>query len=183
MPRRNAIALAAFLVVAAVALRVLRHFGLVDLPPNVAPIAAVALFGACMLPRRLALLLPLGAMLTSDLIIGVYHPGIMASVYGSFLLTVAIGWRLRGRRNPLAVYIASLASSTTFFLLTNAAVWAFGTLYPKTAGGLASAYVAGMPFFRNTLLGDLGFVSVLFGAYELVWLIARRTAPAANHPR
>ena len=41
-------------------------------------------------------------------------------------------------------------------------------MYPKTAEGLFQAYVAGIPFFQNTLMGDLFFSAVLFGGFALL---------------
>jgi len=68
----------------------------------------------------------------------------------------------------------SLVGSTIFFLLTNAAVWGFGGYYPRTGAGLMSAYVAGLPFFRNTVIGDLGFAAVFFGLVALFVLVSKR---------
>lgn len=165
---------ALFLILAAATTRVLRHLGFIDLPPNVAPIAALALFGGTYLPRRLAFVLPLAAMLVSDALIGFYHPAIMASVYGSFMVSGALGVWLRTRKNLGTVIAATLAGSVVFYLVTNAAVWAFGSLYFHSAPGLLQAYVAGLPFFRNTVLGDLGFVGSMFGAYEFFVLFLRK---------
>jgi hypothetical protein len=52
-------------------------------------------------------------------------------------------------------------------LLSNFGVWAAGTMYPKTIEGLMACYVAGIPFLKGTLLGDLFYSGVLFGAFAL----------------
>lgn len=175
MPRRL-IAFAGFLVVAAAAIRVLRHTGLIDLPPNVAPVAALAMFSGAYLPRRLAFVVPISVMLASDLIIGFYDPAVMLSVYVGFFLSGAIGLAIRGRRRIGPIVFGSLAGSAIFFLLTNAAVWMFDShqLYPRTLDGLAASYLAGLPFFRNTVFGDLGFVGLLFGLQALAFALDRR---------
>lgn len=169
---------AIFLVLAAAASRLLRHFGFINLPPNVAPIAALALFGAAYLPRRIAVLLPFAAMLVSDVMIGFYSPAIMATVYLSFAACVVIGFWLRRSMSALRIAAASLTGSVLFFLTTNAAVWLFGTMYPKTLGGLGAAYLAGLPFFRNTVIGDLAFCGLMFGAYGLARHALRVRVPA-----
>jgi hypothetical protein len=76
---------------------------------------------------------------------------------------------------------ASLAASVLFFVVTNFAVWAMGSMYPKSAGGLLACYVAAIPFFGNTLLGDAFFTAVLFGGLALAeWRIpAVRAEPRA----
>jgi hypothetical protein len=43
-----------------------------------------------------------------------------------------------------------------------------GMMYPKTGSGLVACYAAGLPFFWNTLAGDLFYVAVLFGIYEFI---------------
>jgi len=51
----------------------------------------------------------------------------------------------------------------SFFLISNFAVWAVWSMYPKTASGLAMSYVAGLPFFRNAVVSDLFFAAMFFG--------------------
>lgn len=148
------------LVLLGFAARLLPH------PANFAPISAIALFGALYLPKRLAVIVPLAAVVASDLIIGFYSLPIMASVYGSFVLTSLIGLLIRNRRTFGTVVLATLSSSVLFFLITNAAVWAFGTMYPHTGAGLIQSYVMAIPFFRNSLLGDLFYTAVLIGGFE-----------------
>lgn len=149
------------MILAAAASRVIPH------PPNVASIAAVALFGGAYLPnKRLALIVPLAALFLSDLILGFYRH--MEIVYGSFLLVVCLGFWLQTKRSALRIAAAALASSVIFFVITNFGVWAVGSLYPKTAGGLLACYVAAIPFFQNTLVGDALYTAVLFGGFALV---------------
>ena len=152
-------------------------------PANFAPIAAMALFGGVMLGNRYALLIPLVALVVGDLFIGFYSWKIMLAVYGSVMLVGLIGMFLRGRvgarlitpvRKVLLVGGGSLLGSVVFFLVTNAAVWAFGTMYPKTLAGLLQSYTMGLPFFRGTVLGDLFYTGVFFGVYALVMYYVRR---------
>ena len=148
-------------------LRLLPH------PPNFSPIAAMALFSGAFLPRRgLAFVAPIGAMLVSDAVLG-FHGG-MPVVYASVALVVAIGWLLSTRRTAGRIALAAVASSVLFYLVTNFGVWAFGTMYPKTAEGLVACYLAAIPFFQNSLAGDLFFTALLFGGFAL----AERSVPA-----
>jgi len=149
-------------------------------PANFAPIAAIGLFSGCYLKKKWALLLPIGAMLISDYFIGFYSWKIMASVYLSFALIGLIGIAVKKHKNVYTVIGSSLGASVLFYLVTNFAVWAFGSMYAPNFAGLIQCYVAAIPFFRNTLMGDLFYVSVLFGSYELVSLwVQQRAAKTA----
>jgi len=149
-------------MVFAIAARFLPH------PPNFAPIAAIALFGVCFLPKRLALILPLLAMLISDFFIGFYHWPVMLAVYSSFLLVGLWGFWLKKRLKWHNTIFSAFLAGLVFFLITNFAVWVFTPWYSKTIAGLTQCFIMALPFFKNTLLGNLFYVSSLFGAYQLV---------------
>jgi hypothetical protein len=139
---------------------------LIPHPPNFTAIGAMALFGGAYFSKKsLAYAVPLIAMFFSDIIIG-FHPG-MYAVYLSFILIVMIGTSLRNKKKAGNIFLASVSASVLFFIITNFALWLTGSLYPKTAVGLAACFTAAIPFFHYTLLGDLLFVGVLFGAFEL----------------
>jgi hypothetical protein len=156
---RLAALLSAILVAAA--LRLLPH------PPNFTPIGAMALFGGAYLGRRgLAFVAPLAAMLLSDAILG-FHSG-MLFVYASVALIVLIGWFVGQRISPLRVGTAALASSVLFFVITNFGTWLLSGMYPLTVSGLAACYVAAIPFFQNTVAGDLVYSALLFGGFAVL---------------
>lgn len=135
--------------------------------PNFTPIGALALFvGAYAVSKHWWLsLLPLAAMFVSDLLIGFYDAGVMATVYGSFLVYVFIGRVTGSHIRPANVLFAGMGGAVLFYLATNFAVWAFSSLYPHTLQGLLLSYTLALPFFRYTLLGDIFFSGVFFGAY------------------
>jgi hypothetical protein len=148
------------MILGAAAFRVLPH------PPNFSPIAALALFGGAQFAdKRAAFLVPLTAMFLGDLALGMHAT--MPVVYGCFALMVCVGFWLRRRRSAGRVVAAALGASLLFFAVTNFAVWAGTGMYPKTVGGLAACYTAALPFFQNTLLGDLFFSGVLFGGLAM----------------
>jgi hypothetical protein len=169
MDQRRAIVLVGIIIVAA-AFRLLPH------PPNVTPIGALALFGgAVFADKRAAFLVPLTALFGSDLALGLIGGNLsfglhrmLPVVYGSFAVMVCLGFWLRRRRRALPIAGATMAGSTTFFVLTNFGVWALADLYPKTWEGLAACYIAAIPFFHNTVFGDALYVSLLFGGLALV---------------
>ena len=148
------------LIVMAAFARLLPHV------PNVAPIGALALLGGAALPLPWSIVLPGAAMLLSDSIIGFDSMPITLAVYGSFAASALMGRVLRGGWMPWRLLGTSLASSILFYLVTNFAVWKFSGLYPSTLDGLALSYFYALPFFRNSLLGDLVYSFAIFGAWH-----------------
>src|SRR3990167_7870052 len=153
-------------------------------PPNFSPVEAIALFGgAYFMKRSAAIWVPLVAMFISDLALGVVNGGIYSEyflsagfllVYLCIALSTVVGFALRGRVTAVRVAGYSLVGSVLFFLVTNFGAWLGSAMYPQTGAGLVSAYVAGIPFFQNTVLGTLFYSVVLFGSFALL----RRRIPA-----
>ena len=146
--------------------------------PNFSPIAAMALFGGVYLPKRSALILPVIALLISDIFLGLYQPILMIFVYSSFLLCAILGLWINKHKKWYTILGSAVIASCIFYIFTNFAVWAFTSWYVKTLAGLIECYVAALPFFRNTLIGDIFYVSALFGAYELIraWFLRKSTS-------
>ncbi len=154
--------LAYFLILLGAILRILPH------PGNFAPIAAIALFGGVYLSKKHALWLPLLAMFLSDIFIGFDSLGSRLIVYGSFLLVGLIGLWIRENKSVGRVAGGTLLGSLVFYLITNFAYLYPPTMYSHDLNGVVASYINALPFFRNSLFGDLFYVGVLFGAYELV---------------
>lgn len=126
----------------------------------------MALFGgASFSSKRAAFLVPLAALFLSDLAIGFYT--ITPVIYASFALIVCIGLWLRQRQSISRIAGAAVVSALLFFVLANFGIWVLGNLYPKTWNGLASCYVAAIPYFRNTLASNLLYSTLLFGGLAL----------------
>jgi hypothetical protein len=145
--------------------------------PNFAPIGAIALFsGAYFADKRLAFIVPVFAMLISDLFIGFHET--MIFVYGAFVGMVILGFLLRSNTTvsvPKTIGV-TLAGTLLFFFVTNTGVWLMYDFYPKNFAGLMGSWVAGIPFLRYSLLGDFFYVTLLFGVFE--WM--KRTVPSFN---
>ena len=144
-------------------------------PANFTPIAAIALFSGVYMSKRASLLAPVIAMMVSDIFLGMHN--LVFFTWGSMALVGVIGWWVKEQKGVSRIIVGSLTGSTLFFFVTNGAVWAFGQgwMYPHTFAGLVQAYVAGLPFFRNTLAGDLFYAAAFFGIAELAlaWERAR----------
>lgn len=134
--------------------------------PNFTAIGAVALFGGAYFNKKwLAFIVPLSALFLTDLIIGLYSQ--MWVVYLSFILIVVIGMSLQGTKKPGKVILASISASVSFFIITNFAMWYGSSLYPQNFTGIIESYTAAIPFFSYTLLGDLFYVGIMFGVFEI----------------
>jgi len=130
--------------------------------PNFTPVGGMSLFAGGRFAGWRAFLLPLGLMAATDPLVGGYSFA-TPFVYASFLINVWIGARfLRSTRNPLRIGAAASVGSLQFFLITNFGVWLhFPTTYAHTLPGLASCYVAGIPFYGRTLAADLLYSGAL----------------------
>ena len=152
--------------------------------PNVSPVAALALLAGYLLSSRmLALAVPLTVLMVIDLYFGAYAPVVMLSVYTLLALPVIVGAPLRkshqnGKSTAfklVTIGATGLGFSVLFFLGTNLAVWGSSSFYARDVAGLLECYTAALPFFRQTVIGDMLFVSLLFGSYASckVWLTSK----------
>lgn len=142
---------------------------LVPHPVNFTPMGALGLFSGAYLGRKTAWLIPIVALLISDLYIGAYEPVAMLFVYLGFASGAVIGhYLLKGGGGALALAASSLAVSVIFFLLSNFGTWLAGTLYPMTMAGLVQCFVLALPFFGNTLASTLIYSFVLFSCIQML---------------
>jgi hypothetical protein len=146
--------------------------------PNFTPLGATALFAAAFFGNRwLAFLVPFVVLLISNLILDnvvyaqeafVWFGDYTLFQVNAFVLVVLAGRFLLQKVNIQNVFVASLSASMIFFLVSNFGAWLSHGVYPLSTNGLLAAYTAGIPFFWNTLAGDLVYSAMLFGAYALI---------------
>ena len=143
---------------------------LIPHPPNVTPVGAVALFGTASFQKKwYGFFISLTALFLSDIVLGLHKT--MIYVYLSFALIALMGLFLRKNFSFKYLVVLSFGGSFIFYIITNFGLWHLYDFYPKTAHGLWLCYLAGLPYFKNTLLGDLGYNLALFGITK--WLNAR----------
>jgi hypothetical protein len=106
------------------------------------------------------------ALALRDAVLGFYSG--FWYVYAAALIPVFLGRLIRDGNGVGKVAAAALASSLLFFLITNFMVWATGNMYPHTLGGLSACFLAGIPFYRNQILGDAFYTAAIFGGYALI---------------
>src|SRR5438874_4720817 len=147
-------------LVLAVAVRFMPH------PFTFTPVAAALLFWGARGSRR-QMWIPVAVLAASDLLLDKFVYAYpfkwdLVITWAWYAAVIVLGSGLGKRITALRVIGASLASSVSFFLLSNFAVWAAYDMYPKNFGGLMTSYTLAIPFFRNAIVGDLLFSTVMF---------------------
>jgi hypothetical protein len=136
---------------------------------NFTATGAAALFAGFYFRNRLAApLVPLTIMVVSNFALQPYDSRIQVIVvYLAWIVPVILGFALRGQANAWRVGGCAVVSAVSFFVITNFAGWACYDLYPKTFSGVIESYLAGTPFFKNTLASELLFSGLIFGTYAV----------------
>jgi hypothetical protein len=152
---------------------VLVHLRAVPMPFHFTPVAAALLFFGARMPRR-RMITPLALLMAADIYLTKFVYGYPltwdhAVTWAWYVAILFFGATLARNSSPLRVAGAALVASVSFFLVSNLAVWAvWRDMYPATWNGLMAAYVAGLPFFQNTLASDMFFSAAFFGAGYLL---------------
>jgi hypothetical protein len=95
-----------------------------------------------------------------------------------YAAVVVLGRILLRRQVTMARVIAGpVIASTSFFLISNYAVWMGGTMYPHTLAGLGACYALALPYYRNDLLSTTLVTGLAFG----LPVLARRMAEQRAH--
>ena len=135
-------------------------------PPNFTAIGAVALFGGAFIKdKKLSFIIPVFIMMLSDLILGY---SMVISVYISFIIMVLIGSLLQKKQNGIRIINTTLIASLIFFLITNFSVFLTSSLYPKNIIGLIECYTLAIPFFINTVMGNVIYSLIMFYSFNII---------------
>ena len=134
---------------------------------------ALLYFGARRSWREM--LAPLAALMATDYFLTtyVYHYGFHWQGYVPtwiwYVAAMALGQiLLRARTTFVRVAAGALLGPTSFFILSEYAVWSAGDMYPKTLAGLGACFVAALPFYRNDLISTALVAGLAFGLPVLI---------------
>lgn len=166
-----------------VALAIAVRFLLLFLPKmwfSFTPVGAALLFYGARGPKRMAWL-PLLALIGTDVYLTKVHYAYPLGadelfVWGWYAAIIGLGMLLKNKQTPARIFGASLVVAVSFFVVSNFAVWAMFSLYPKTLNGLMLCYAAAIPFFRNELVSDVLFTAVLFSVPAVIAALKPQTA-------
>jgi hypothetical protein len=172
-----------------VVLAVAARFLILNIQPhpwNFTPLAASLLFFGAYGSRR-QLWFPFVMLAGSDVILTklIYHYAFTWDhfvTWAWYAAILALGTRLREHAKPVWIVASALASSVSFFVLSNFAVWACFDMYPKNLAGLMTSYTLAIPFFQRSLVSDLLFTAAMFSVPVIVHSFserAHRGGPAA----
>lgn len=140
---------------------------LIPHPPNFTPILGMAVFSGAIINRKIvAYLVPLAAMLLSDLYLG-FHSG-MPIIYFTLAICVLIGTFIESRVTILNSILGITAGVLVFYLITNFTVWYGSGMYENSFSGLITCYVMGLPFLQNTFISSLIYGMGAFLIYEVI---------------
>ena len=161
MQVKNNIYLALGLVVLLALSRLIPH------PPNFTPILGMAVFSGAIINRRfIAYLVPLTAMLLSDLYLG-FHAS-MPIIYFSLAVCVLIGTFIEARVSILNSFLSISLGVLVFFLITNFMVWYGSGMYEYSISGLMTCYFMGLPFVQNTFISSLLYGMGAFLIFDII---------------
>lgn len=141
-------------------------------PPNFSPIDAIALLSGAYFSKRItAIFVTLSAIWMGDLFINriyydqwvFFYQGFYWQ-YAAYVFITLLGATLNNKMRVTRFIPTCLFASILFFVVSNLGVWLGGLLYPFTFEGLVLCYAAAIPFFKNTLAGDLFYSFVMFGS-------------------
>jgi hypothetical protein len=86
-----------------------------------------------------------------------------------YAMAMALGWILLHARTTFARVAAGvLLGPTSFFIVSDYAVWVGGGMYPHTLAGLGDCFIAALPFYRNDLFSTGIVAGLAFGVPVLV---------------
>jgi hypothetical protein len=149
-------------------------------PPNLEIATAATFLAVLLLRNRWAAVVPFVVVAVSDAVLG--NTQIMWFTWSAWAI-VGVGAifarHLRGPGRYAAALGVGVGGSLWFFAWTNFGVWLMDGMYPTTLDGLLASYVAGLPFLRTMLLGNLVLVPLAAVVASLVELAEARAAARA----
>ncbi len=143
---------------------------------NFSPLMALTFCGAVYFRSPRMWLLPVLALLGSDLCLNWYYGTLGGYPYdvtammvrlGCFVAALGLGWAVSKHKNWVTLFGGALTGSLIFYVGTNTAAWLTDPFYAQTSASWLQVMTVGTPgfpptifFFRNTLVSDLLFTAM-----------------------
>ena len=150
---------------------------------NFSPVYGALLFGGAHLRRRDAVWFPVTLLAASDVVLNsMYHVSIgwLEIVQMAAFASIAlIGELLRDRTTWARLIGACVASSLSFYMISNFGVWLGWKSFPHTWTGLVQCYIAAIPWYRQTVVSTFVYAGLFFACYEIYAARQRSSDTAA----
>ena len=131
-------------------------------PPNFTSLIAISFFIPAQLGRKYLPAVLISFFIT-DLFIGIHNTLIFT--YGSVLLIGILSKYLN--KNISYRFLGALISAVIFFVVSNFGVWFIGGLYSHSIEGLTQCYIMAIPFFAQTLVSTIIYITLFEILYSL----------------
>jgi hypothetical protein len=165
-----------FLIIIGILSRLIPHL------PNMTAVGSLGLCTSAKLGIKKAFIVVSATMMVTDVLLG-FH-AVMWATYGCFLFTILLGQLVKKNSGIFHIAGVTFVSSLVFYIVTNLAVWVVpGSMYQHTVQGLIACYINALPFFRNSLIGDMGYSFLFFLAYEFIGFEGKRRGSTGPHQR
>ena len=137
-----------------------------DIPNFTATIALVMFAGYLIQNRLLSILVILISQIVSDLYLGIYSS--MIFVYAAYISIALLSPIMMKKMNTKSIVLSSVISPSIFFIISNFGVWLTGSIYTFNLPGLLACYIAGVPFFDESLISTVLFALTIFSIMKLI---------------
>ena len=137
-----------------------------DIPNFTATIALIMFTGYLIRNKLLSIFVILISQVASDLYIGFYSS--MVFVYGAYVVIGIISPIIMNKLNAKSVLLTSLISPSIFYIISNFGVWITGSIYTFNIQGLIACYIAGIPFFDESLFSTVIFAITIYIMMKLI---------------
>lgn len=140
-------------------------------PANMTPVDSLCLFAGSKFSKLFAIIYILVCIAISDLLLMFFSKGHVFGLwsiftYSAYVFIVYLGKKLPKNYSFYKLAAFSVTASLIFWLFSNFGWWLTTPFYSKDFTGFLNCYIASLPFLRNTLLGDMCWVVVIFGVYS-----------------
>ncbi|MFA6096644.1 MAG: DUF6580 family putative transport protein [Candidatus Paceibacterota bacterium] len=138
--------------------------------PNLEIISALSLIAGIYIGGVYAAIVPISIVFLSDLVIGNNY--IFVFTWTAFAIIGVFGSLFKDKFKSIKLgnsIALAILSATFFYVYTNFGWWLMSGMYEHSLNGLISCYAAGLPFFRNNILGNLIFVPSFIYMFQMLW--------------
>lgn len=152
-------------------------------PANMTPVGGLAIWSGTRLSKLQSVGLVTGSMFIADFFIGFHWA--MPQVYVTLIITTLAAHWLQPK-TVAQISLFTLISATVFFLTTNLVFypWQASHMYSRDWVGQINAYIAALPFLRNSLIGDSAYTALFFSLeWAVNYLGERKTIPLPATPK